>query len=156
MGYNDKYQNKNSGGNPKGGYGGKNEVEQSDYIAGKKNKEDYVAEADKVMKYKLAESKLTTSKIRNILAMFSEIYNEVMFDSESNELTEDSVSKINYMRVRLAYECGRDSDVKNFNKASNLIENIKSIGKNREQFILVFHYMEALVAYHRFYGGRDN
>lgn len=123
------------------------------------NEEDYVKHADEVMKDIVEnerKDKLTTSKIRNILAMFSDIYNEVMFDSESTELSANTKSKINYMTIRLAYECGREKAVDSFNKQSDLLENIKRIGKNKEKFILVFHYMEALVAYHRFYGGKDN
>lgn len=129
------------------------------------NEEDYVKHADEIMKNLIRrekeknlkdEKKLTTSKIRNILAMFSDIYNEVMFDLESTELSANSKSKINYMTIRLAYECGREKAVDSFNKQSDLLENIKRIGKNKENFILVFHYMEALVAYHRFYGGKDN
>ena len=34
-------------------------------------------------------------------------------------------------------------------------EYIKGIQMNREKFIRFAHYMEALVAYHRYYGGRD-
>lgn len=50
------------------------------------NKENYVDQAEQVIKNLMTDRKgnitLTTSKIRNILAMVSEIYNEVVHESE--------------------------------------------------------------------------
>ena len=50
------------------------------------NKENYVDQAEQVIKNLMTDRKgnitLTTSKIRNILAMVSEIYNEVVHDQE--------------------------------------------------------------------------
>ena len=49
------------------------------------NKENYVDQAEQVIKNLMTDRKgnitLTTSKIRNILAMVSEIYNEVVHES---------------------------------------------------------------------------
>lgn len=59
------------------------------------------------------------------------------------------------MRIRTAYEAGRDDTVKTFVEKARLLQYMKGIGSSREDLIRFAHYMEALVAYHRFYGGRE-
>lgn len=98
---------------------------------------------------------LTTSKIRNILAKVSEIYNDVIL--EPNEtLSPELQSRIEYLKVRLIYECGREPKVvKPFVEKAGLLDLLSDIGDNRQKFIEYAHYIEALVAYHRFHGGHD-
>lgn len=98
---------------------------------------------------------VTTSKIRNLLAMAADIYNDVMNQNE-NELSNEICSKIEYLRVRFIYECGREQKVKDLVLEAQILELLKNIGKSRERYILFNHYMEALVAFHRFYDGKDN
>jgi len=106
---------------------------------------------DRVMDYR----NFTTSKIRNILGMVSEIYNDVMME-KSEELTPELQSRIEYMKVRLVYECGREPRVvQPFVNKAGLLELLGNIGGSRRRFIEFARYMEALVAYHRFHGGRD-
>ena len=59
------------------------------------------------------------------------------------------------IRMRMLYEAGRDQDVKIFVEKTKLIEYLKGIGNSRSSFIDYAHYLEALVAYHRYYGGRE-
>ena len=97
---------------------------------------------------------LTTSQIRNLLAISADIYNELML--ERNEtLSQELVSRIEYLRVRFVYESGRDEKVKAFVEEAKLLDIIKSVGTSKKDFILFNRYLEALVAYHRFYGGND-
>lgn len=97
----------------------------------------------------------TTSKIRNILAQVSEIYNDVVIEKE-DYLNDDILSRIEYLKVRLVYESGREPDiVKPFVEKAGLLILLKNIGTSKENFVKYAHYMEALVAYHRFYGGKD-
>lgn len=121
----------------------------------------YVDQAEKVIKSMRVKNRngsyrisLTTSKIRNILSLVTEIYNQVIHET-NDELSEEICEEIQYLRLRIVYEAGRDQDVMNFMNQAKLLENIQSIGKSREQLLLFCRYMEALVAYHRFYGGRD-
>lgn len=97
---------------------------------------------------------VTTSKIRNLLAMVTDIYNDVA-ESNTQELTEELLGRINYFKIRMIYESGRDKDVDAFIKETCLLEHLKDIKKSRKQFIRFSRYMEALVAYHRYYGGKD-
>ena len=96
---------------------------------------------------------ITTSKIRNLLAMSADIYNEVLEQGE--KLPEEINARIDYLRMRVAYESGREWLVKEFVEKTKIMEALKEIQGSRKQFILFNHYMEALVAYHRYYGGKD-
>ena len=86
--------------------------------------------------------------------MVSEIYNEVVHES-GNKLSEKSQERIQYLRLRITYEAGREPDVKDFVNNSRLLEELKNIGESKSKFLLFCKYIEALVAYHRFSGGRD-
>ncbi|HZJ84461.1 MAG TPA: type III-A CRISPR-associated protein Csm2 [Syntrophomonadaceae bacterium] len=97
----------------------------------------------------------TTSKIRNILTLISEIYNDIVLEAEE-ELNQDYLDRIEYLKVRLVYESGREPQVvKPFERKAELIKLLDSIGNSKANFIKFARYMEALVAYHRFYGGKE-
>lgn len=127
----------------------------------------YVQQAEKVI-LKLKEPsqfnrrgglQLTTSKIRGILSMVSELYNETRI-IQGEILPEDLQSRVQYLKMRIAYESGRENDkkekpIRDFIGTANLMNEIDSIGSSKEKLILFCRYMEALVAYHKFYGGND-
>ena len=118
--------------------------------------EDYVDAAEAVMR-KLSNNskKITTSKIRNLLSLVSDIYN-VENLRDASELLPDSKTALTMMRIRVVYEAGREQTVKEFVTEAKLLEYIKGIGNDREKLIDFAHYMEALVAYHRYLiGGRE-
>ena len=106
-------------------------------------------------KDKWGNSKIVTnSKIRNLLAMTADIYNEVLISNE--KLSSDVNARIDYLRVRFIYECGRDQMVKDFVEESDILKALKEINGSRKNFILFQHYMEALVAFHKYnHKGRD-
>lgn len=123
--------------------------------------ENYADLAEKVIKNLKTDkndpnktrSMLTTSQIRNLLAMTTDIYNDVQ-NIQGTKLDEKIVERINYLRVRFAYEAGRDPKVGEFVKEAHIIRYIKLI-HDKNAYILFSRYMEALVAYHRYYGGKD-
>lgn len=126
------------------------------------NSENFVDEAEKVIKELTAgrDAKgraprlVTTSKIRNLLSMASDLYNEVLL-LKDGDLGEPIKGQISYLRVRCVYEAGRDESVSAFIRGSHLLEILPSI-KDRADYLLFSRYMEALVAWHRYYGGKDN
>lgn len=125
------------------------------------NKTNYVEQAEKVIKSMIRKDKkgkdiiyLTTSKIRNLLSMISQIYNMVSHET-GEKINEDLQSQVQYFKMRFAYEAGREPTVKEFQEKAEIFSNIDKIGDSREKLICFCHYMEALVAYHKFYGGRD-
>lgn len=126
------------------------------------NKDNYVEQAEEVIlemkkmkdeRQKNAE--ITTTQLRNLLAMAADIYN-IIVHQNSDALTEEIKSRIEYMKVRFFYEAGRNDGVKILIEQANLIGVLKNIKGSRENYILFNRYMEALVAFHRYYGGRDN
>ena len=121
-------------------------------------KTNYVDIAEKVIGEKLngknKKIELTTNKIRNILSITATIYDQVKM--KKGRLTEDEIADLMYLKMKLVYESGREKTVRNFVKAAKLIDYINEIGNNREDLILYLKYIEALVAYHKYYGGKDN
>ena len=99
---------------------------------------------------------VTTSKIRNLLAMTSDIYNETL-GLPQGPLPERLRSRIEYLRVRFIYEAGKDPEgrVRDFVTEAKILDILKEIQGDKDNFLLFTHYMEALVAFHKFYGGRD-
>lgn len=120
---------------------------------------NYVDIAKDVIEKKLDKDKngnlsLTTSQIRNLLSLLAEIYKSVL-SNESNELNDDLKAKIQYFRLKCVYQAGREPLVKNFLEKSGLLELINLINDNKKRFINYYHYMESLVAWHRYDGGKD-
>lgn len=119
---------------------------------------NYVDRAEEVI-LKLKESgggriRLTTSQIRNILTITSTIYDNAK--RKKGPLDEEELMSVQLLRTKFVYESGRDKNVEQFLQMADLINLIKSVGDSREKLILFCKYMEALVAYHRFEGGKDS
>lgn len=96
---------------------------------------------------------LTVSQIRNLLSMSADILNEVLEYPEEN-LSEELLDRVSYLTVRFYYEAGRDEKVKSFIETAKLLPFLKGI-KTRKQYIQYYQYMEALVAFHKYHGGKD-
>lgn len=97
---------------------------------------------------------LTTSKIRNLLSMSNVLYNNAK-QVRNETLSEDILHDIQYLKMRFVYESGREPIVKEFVESAGILKYIDKIGTSRESLLLFCSYMEALVAYHKFYGGKD-
>ena len=129
------------------------------------NEENYVDEAEKVIKALIErrdrhgnpEKIVSTSKLRNLLSMSSDIYNEVL-ERKDDLLPKAIAAKISYMRVRLYYESGRTGGegVKALLNEAGAFEQIKKVGGSREKFLLFHRYLESLVAFRKYYGGKDD
>ncbi len=92
---------------------------------------------------------LTTTKIRNLLNLTSNLFDESKV-REYKELAD----KIAYLRVQFVYQSGRETAVKDLVKKAEILDILKEIN-NKESLQRFCRYMEALVAYFRFYGGKD-
>lgn len=101
------------------------------------------------------EDMITTSKIRNLLAMAADIYN-LALDCKDDKLPDELSSKIDYMRIRFVYESGREVKVKDLVEAAEILGILKQINGSKKNYILFYHYMEALVAFKRFYNKNDD
>lgn len=139
--------------------------EKEEYPKVKFNQKDYVKCAENVIKFLKKENfgvvgskeTLSTSKIRNILSSTSEIYD--MVRSQGLEAVRD---KLAYLKVKLIYQSGRYPVVKRFVEVSKLIQALDRLEvkyyqqpEEKAMIILFCRYMEALVAYFKYYGGKD-
>lgn len=146
----------------RGGSGGRDNQKEPKIPYQKLSSENYVDIAEKVIdnmkkNYEQREI-LTTSQIRNILAMIQDIHSEIL-DPENNisdTLPPRIVERINYLKLRFVYEAGRDDKVKNFIEEASILEHWADIGESKEKFIRFSRYLEALVAYRKFVLGRDS
>lgn len=117
--------------------------------------ENYVGKAESVITALIGRKELlTTSKIRKLLAILSEIYTDARHDGKK-ELSDEIKSRIQYFKMRFVYEAGREKTVKAFWEAAQIERQIDKIGNSKKELILFCHYMEALVAYRKFLGGKD-
>lgn len=142
----------NNGYPPRSNYGNRsNNLPQE--LPPKAFPKDYVDFAESYMKEHYRQ--ITTSKLRNLLSLMMDVYNtEILRDGDA--LLPDSSRKLQMARIRMAYECGRDRSTKDFVQGAYLLPWLKDIGTSRQRAIAYIGYMEALVAYHRFFGGREN
>ena len=92
---------------------------------------------------------LTTSKIRHLLSLTS-----ALFDESNVKGYPDLQDKIAYLRVQFVYQSGREFAVKDLVQQAQILEALKEVS-NKETLKRFCRYMEALVAYFKFYGGKD-
>ena len=125
------------------------------------NKE-YVDRAKEVIEYlKQNHISLTTSQIRKFLAGVNAIKNKLQIYEDSGKIQGDTMhpdllGDIQALKVRLIYQCGKDQKVvKSFVIKAKLIEEIDAIKTSVSKFRNFADYVEAIVAYHKFEGGRD-
>ncbi len=131
-----------------------NRQQEQNPIVAKPLPADYVDVAEKVIQ--ADGSLITTSKLRNLLSLFVDVYNTENLLT-GDELQPASVNALTMARIRMLYEAGRDRvKVKKFIEAADLLPYLKDIGKSRTKMISYYHYLEALVAYHKYYNGREN
>lgn len=114
--------------------------------------EDFAAKAEGILERGRDEGfwKLTTSKLRGIYSLIMNIRTRSNSEAEFDERKGD----IQYLKVRMAYEAGRESSVRQFLDATHLMALVDGVG-TYEQFKLYCRYAEALVAYFKFFGGKD-
>ena len=122
---------------------------------------DYVDDAQRVMK-KLSQNKnnmVTRSQIRKFLAAVNAVTGEVgqyRLSQKETKLPEDLRMQVKFLKVKLAYQIGRmGTPVKDFNEEAKLMDWIDGIGDSVEKYQKFASYVEALVAFHKFYGGKD-
>lgn len=97
-------------------------------------------------------SLITTSQIRKFLSAVNCLENKISGCEE--ELPQDIVNEIKYLKVKLAYQVGRDgrnTGLRNLYKELEPL--ISKIGTSKNNYTKVSKYIEAIVAYHKFNGG---
>ena len=103
---------------------------------------------------------LTKSQIRKLLAAVNALTNKITVyrtqSGQAKELNGTLATEVKYLKVKLAYQAARyKGTVGDFAEKAKLKERIDGIGTDMKKYEEFAHFMEALVAYHKFYGGRD-
>ncbi|MFR7418442.1 type III-A CRISPR-associated protein Csm2 [Megasphaera massiliensis] len=123
---------------------------------------DVGKEAEKVIS-NLKEQKgflrLKTNQIRKFLSAVNTMTNRVNAYKASHiqatDMPDELAGEIRFLKVKAAYQSGRDRTVEEFMKACKMEDWIDGIGTSIKKFEEFSRYMEALVAYHKYYGGKD-
>ena len=127
---------------------------------------DIVQQAEDVIKSLQRKNKrgevviyLKTNQIRKFLTAANMIANKVSIyrskHPQEKKLSSELVDEVRYLQVKLVYQAGRDRSAKEFIDAAGLLPMVKQIGSSIVRFEEFSRYVEALVAYHKFYGGKD-
>lgn len=114
---------------------------------------DYVEFADTLMQQQCKN--ITTSKLRKILSLFMDVYNTENLRTDE-AIAQENVTRLQLAKIRLVYECGREKEVKAFAEDAYLFHWLKEAGTSREMVLRYIHYLEALVAYHRYHNEGEN
>lgn len=119
-------------------------------------KDTYVDEAESVI-LNLRGVSLTSTQQHNLLAMTSTIYNIVI-----NQGVKAAEERLAYLRIQFIYQSGRNQAVKKLVDEAQILDILSVIQneienndekKEREDIIRFCHYMEALIAYLKYYNG---
>ncbi len=103
---------------------------------------------------------VTTSQLRRFLTAVNTVTGKVeQYQNETGEqgnLSADLAAQVKFLKVKLAYQVGRQGKVvADFEKEADLMAAIDSIGSDAKKYEEFARYVEALVAFHKFYGGKD-
>lgn len=106
---------------------------------------------------------ITVSQIRKFLTAVNSLTDKVerykvkhlRKGEQVLELSMDLAAEVKYLKVKLAYQSGREASVKAFERKAGLLKEISSIGRDLNKYMNFARYVEALVAYHKYYGGKD-
>lgn len=125
---------------------------------------NYVEQARQVMqglKNENGKIKLTISQIRKLLAAVISVNTQIevleMQGKLNGQSKKEIEAEIDYLIVKFIYQVGKDrtDNVRAFVEKAKLIEKLETIKGDVIKFKEFARYMEALVAFHKFYGGRD-
>jgi len=99
--------------------------------------------------------RIKTNQIRNIFSTVEKIRSD--FKREKFKVTDAIRRELIMLRPKLAYAVGRNEEVKPFQELfDEAITKVLESSNPEEALKNFFFLAEAVVAYHKYYGGRDN
>ncbi|WP_304332568.1 type III-A CRISPR-associated protein Csm2 [Brachyspira innocens] len=110
--------------------------------------------AEEFVKSKNIKS-ISASQIRKFLAAVNKINNKVKYQNDNEVLSNDIVDEIAYMRVQFAYIVGKNNTNEMKELYKKLDPAMAEIKTSKAAFINFARYVEAIIAYHKFHGGKD-
>ena len=130
---------------------------ETDDIAGKAEKIILGLKNDRLLG---GTNGLTTNQIRKFLTAVNTLTNKITFyrhqQEQTRELSEDLAKEVRFLKVKLAYQVARgNKGVKRFAEDTQLKEYIDTVGTDLKEYMAFAQFIEALVAYHKFYGEKE-
>lgn len=129
---------------------------------------DIVAEAEEVIKSLRKPDRrkpdilvigVTTSQIRKFLTAVNMLKNKIdiyiVQHLSEDKMSDDLAVEVKFLRVNILYQSKRERAVADFVEKSQMEKHINNIGNSITEFNKFYKYVEALVAFHKYYGGRD-
>jgi len=101
---------------------------------------------------------LTTNQIRKFLAGVNGIHNRILAYQgngkiQGDVLPQDIIDEIEYVKIKLIYQSGRERAVKSFMEKAQIEKRMDAIGNSKKKFVEFNRFIEGIVAYHKFEGG---
>lgn len=130
---------------------------ETDDIAGKAEKIILGLKNDRLLG---GTNGLTTNQIRKFLTEVNTLTNKITLyrhqQEQTRELSEDLAKEVRFLKVKLAYQVARgNKGVKRFAEDTQLKEYIDTVGTDLKEYMAFAQFIEALVAYHKFYGEKE-
>jgi CRISPR-associated protein, csm2 family len=130
---------------------------ETDDIAGKAEKIILGLKNDRLLG---GTNGLTTNQIRKFLTAVNTLTNKITLyrhqQEQTRELSEDLAKEVRFLKVKLAYQVARgNKGVKRFAEDTQLKEYIDTVGTDLKEYMAFAQFIEALVAYHKFYGEKE-
>ena len=130
---------------------------ETDDIAGKAEKIILGLKNDRLLG---GTNGLTTNQIRKFLTAVNTLTNKITLyrhqQEQNRELSEDLAKEVRFLKVKLAYQVARgNKGVKRFAEDTRLKEYIDTVGTDLKEYMAFAQFIEALVAYHKFYGEKE-
>ena len=102
---------------------------------------------------------LTTTQIRKFLAGINGVHNRILAYQgtgkiDGDQLPKEIIDELEYIKIRLIYQSGRESKVKDFMRIADLERRIDERGSSKKKFEDFNRFVEGIVAYHKFEGGK--
>ncbi len=100
---------------------------------------------------------IKTNQIRNFFSHFNTIKNEFKKLKISNQPIEELDSSLILIKPKLAYAKGRNKEIEPFQQLMfEVIDKVYKSSDKDKAYTNFFEFVEAIVAYHKYYGGKDN
>lgn len=93
--------------------------------------------------------KITSSQLRNLLNILVNLKNDFEKENLEQAFNEEQMNKLRYAKVKMVYQIAREGNQAFYEEAQ--IEEKLNLVKNKKDFDELLNYMEALVAYHKYY-----
>jgi len=100
---------------------------------------------------------IKTNQIRNFFSHFNTIRNEFKKLKIINQSIEELDSSLILIKPKLAYAKGRNKGLEPFQQLMfEVIDKVYKSSDKDKAYTNFFEFVEAIVAYHKYYGGEDN